>query len=478
MDHSVPVHRIRRYQWIVIAVSLICLFGSLAGSRFWDQDEGYFAGTATEMYARGEWVVPIFNGDLFGHKPPWMYWMMMAGYSIFGVGEFGARIFSAIFGLATACLAFRMGTRLFNPRVGLIAGLVLPSCLMFSVVARAATPDVYLVFFSTLALYLFAKAGFAARPGEAQAIASVVPQRPAAWVAIYGVMGLAALVKGPIGFLFPMAIIGLFLMLLDSPGKNKAGDHGRLSFLQGLSSRWGPGNFLRTFRNMRPVTAICMLCLVAGPWYLIVGWVTGGAFHQEFFGVHHWHRFRTPMDNHSGPIYYYLLSILIGVFPWSMYGIAASREWFRQIRQRNEHFQALMFLGCWVAVYLGFFSLASTKLPNYVVPAYPAVALILAVFVDTALKRCSRQDQTAITISFAGMLMVGAGLAAMPWLLRIPLNGETLLQHAKLNVSAEVLFDRLAWIGVPLLLGSGLAIALVRARRADRRLFCRQRWVE
>ena len=93
---------VSRFRWIVIAVCLICLFTSLGASRFWDQDEGFFASTAASMYAQADWIVPSFNGEMFGHKPPWMYWMMMVGYSLFGIGELGARFFSAVFGMATA----------------------------------------------------------------------------------------------------------------------------------------------------------------------------------------------------------------------------------------------------------------------------------------------------------------------------------------------------------------------------------------
>ena len=74
-----------RYLWIVVAVCLACLFTSLGDSRFWDQDEGFFASAAAAMYASADWIVPSFNGEMFGHKPPWMYWMMMVGYSLFDV---------------------------------------------------------------------------------------------------------------------------------------------------------------------------------------------------------------------------------------------------------------------------------------------------------------------------------------------------------------------------------------------------------
>ena len=119
---------------VVAAVSVLVMAVGLGTTRLWDEDEGYFASTAAEMYQRGDVIEPTFNHELFGHKPPLMYWGMMAGFSVFGVNELGARAASAIFGIATALLTCVLGTRLFNARVGCFAGIVMGSSIMFSVV--------------------------------------------------------------------------------------------------------------------------------------------------------------------------------------------------------------------------------------------------------------------------------------------------------------------------------------------------------
>jgi len=449
-------HIVTRYQWIVLAVCLVCLFTSLGASRFWDQDEGFFASTAASMYAQSDWIVPSFNGEVFGHKPPWMYWMMMTGYSLFGVGEFGARFFSAVFGMATALLVFRMGTRMFNPRVGLIAGIALPTCLMFSVVSRAATPDIFLVFFSTLALYLFSKDGFLDTSGTSKKPLTadrLCPPKWPTWLGMYALMGFAALVKGPIGFLFPMAVIGLFLLLLTPRPQMSTGTTWASKTVQ-LARRFGPINFFKTVWTMRPLTAVAVITLIAGPWYVAVGLRTDGAFLNEFFGVHHWQRFTTPMDNHSGPIFYYPLAILIGMFPWSIFAGPTLLEWYQQLRNRNENFTTLVFLSCWIGVYVGLFSLASTKLPNYILPAYPALALIIAVFVDSAVARNEVSYRKGAALSFGSLVLCGGLLiATLPLVAWVPFNGQTIMEMTHLVESTEGLFGRLAWIGLPLLLG-------------------------
>ena len=102
----------------------------LKATSLWDQDEGFFASTAAEMHANGDWVVPSFNGSMFGHKPPWMYWMMMIGFQMFGTTEFSARLFSAIFGIGTCLLTYQLGKKLFCPQVGWWSAIVLASSIL------------------------------------------------------------------------------------------------------------------------------------------------------------------------------------------------------------------------------------------------------------------------------------------------------------------------------------------------------------
>ena len=130
-----------RYQlWIVAAASVI-FFTNLGGAALWDMDEALYTTCAREMFQRDDWVVPWFNGQMFPEKPPLMFWTMMAGFELFGVNEFGARFFSAVFGVATALAAFHLGRILFNARVGLWTGLITASTIIFTISARAATVD-------------------------------------------------------------------------------------------------------------------------------------------------------------------------------------------------------------------------------------------------------------------------------------------------------------------------------------------------
>jgi len=462
----------RHQLWIVVVAATIMLIG-LGSTRLWDEDEAYFAGAAAEMHAQGDWVVPSFNGRLFAHKPPWMYWMMMIGFRLFGTTEFAARFFSAVFGVATCLLTYHLGRRLFGSRVGLWAGLIMASCVMFNVVSRAATPDSYLVFFSALSLYVFASTGAFQRPAAGSVASppvdtttkSFLPQRWRNFAAMYAVMGLAVLVKGPIGVLFPMAVIGMFL-LATTPARAVAPGASSWRRVREACRPFGPVNFLGTVWRMRPLTAIAMVLLVAGPWYLAVGMRTEGAFLREFFGVHHFQRFTTSMESHRGPVYYYVVAVLVGMFPWSVFALPSLLLLVRHLRGRVERHAALVFVTCWAGVYLGLFTMAGTKLPNYVLPAYPALALIAAYFYQYWIDNPQGVHRYWHRIALGILAAVGiGGLVGLPAAALLQIEGRSLLDAAGLARDVQSDLVWLGLVGLPAFLGGIVAIVLAERGR-------------
>lgn len=459
-----------RHQIEIFAVGIIVFFSNLGVTRLWDQDEAYFARTAVEMHERNEWVVPYFNGEPFAHKPPLMFWMMRVGFSMFGVNELGARFWSGVFGIATALLTYRLGRKVFNANVGLLAGQAMCTTVMFDIVGRAATPDSYLVFFCTLALYLFARREKwdepAAESGREDVLKNISWSQ---WIAIYAVMGVAVLTKGPIGVVLPGCVIGLYLLMRDSVGKLP------------LDATWGDRVllFLRRFTRffvvlwqMRPFTAIATILLVAGPWYVLVDWRTEGNFLAEFFGVHHFGRFFNAMDQHSGPIWYYIPAVLVGFFPWSIFGIPTVLNLMRGCREidksRTPTNLAARFTACWIIVFVGFVSLAQTKLPSYALPAYPALALATAAFIHRWLTQPASVNRWWPRLSFGSLVLVGLIMAIGGPVVAHLLEAGTLIKGRPIaapELSGEVLL--LAGLGAILLIGGGICLALSELRRSE-----------
>jgi 4-amino-4-deoxy-L-arabinose transferase-like glycosyltransferase len=360
---------------IILAVSSLVLFTNLGGPRLWDRDEPRNAGCALEMMQRGDWVVPFFNAELRAHKPVLLYWLIMSAYTVLGVSEFSARFWSAALAIGTALATYGMGRRLFHANVGLWAAVILATTLMFDVAGRAATPDSALIFCSTAALLVYVLSAFPAN-------GTYFPQRWWAAGAMYALMGLAVLAKGPVGAVLPTAVIGMFLLIVRLP---KATD----PIERPVWQRWllaairpfSPSHFLRTCWSMRPLTAILVILAVAGPWYAWVGWRTQGEFLRVFFGEHNLGRAAQAMEGHSGGLWYYPLAILVGFFPWSVFAVPVASDVAARVRQRATWSPGYVFALCWIGVYVSLFSLAQTKLASYVTPCYPALALLTACFV-------------------------------------------------------------------------------------------------
>ncbi len=459
---------VRHQTWIILA-AVIVFFTNLGITRLWDQDEAYFARCAVEMHQRGEWVVPYFNDELFAHKPPFMFWMMRLGFTTFGVSEFSARFFSGVFGVLCGLLVYHLGKRLYSASVGLWAGLAITTCVMFDVVGRAATADSFLVFFVGLAIYIFARWENWETESTDGAHALREPLSvPLPWkmsALMYAVMGMAVLVKGPIGVVLPTAILGLYL-LVRHPLPKLSSDASFSNRIAQYLSQFAPTRIVRTAWKMRPLTALAAVIAVAGPWFVLVGIRTNGEFLNDFFGVHNYGRFLNPMDNHNGPLWYYVPVVLFGFFPWTIFGIPTTVDLVRRVRGNDSGQKAAKLLACWIAVWIGFFSLASTKLPNYVLPAYPALAIAMSCFLNRWLTRPQSVHRWWPRLSFGSLALVGGGLMTLkPVLsLRDP-EGQTLIE--KIGTSVELLntLQAVSLLGLVLVIGAGVCLILSELRR-------------
>jgi 4-amino-4-deoxy-L-arabinose transferase-like glycosyltransferase len=368
---------------LLLVVGAGLFLPNLGVPSLWDIDEGNNAEAAREMLESGNWVVPTFNYQLRIDKPALLYWLQIACYRGFGVGEWAARLPSALAALAAVLLTYELGRRLFGAATGLIAGVVLASAGLFCAAAHFANPDALLNAFTVLTFLIFWR-GFT--------------HRDRTWFVPAGVsMGLAVLAKGPVGLVLPAGVIGLFL----------------------LCSRR-----LRLLLDRRLLLGIVAFALVALPWYAWVGAETKGAFLRGFLRTHNWDRYLSPMEHHGGPFYYYFVVLALGFAPWSVFlGLAAwcsLREWKHGsaperkaedavLRTLRSAPRAHVFLWCWIAVYFVFFSFSGTKLPNYILPIYAPVAFLTARFFDRWRRGVLQPPAWAIRLSLGVLILVGIG---------------------------------------------------------------------
>lgn len=386
-------HRCGHYALLlVVAVALI--FPNLGTPSLWDVDEGNNAEAAREMQDSGNWVVPTFNYELRVDKPALLYWLQMGAFRLFGINEFAARLPSALAALATVIMTYELGRQMFGSMTGLLAGLVLASTGLFCASAHFANPDALLNAFTLLTLLLSWRS--LAGPGHAWSLAGGVSA------------GLAVLAKGPVGLVLPFAVITLYVL-----------------WNRRLHRLW----------NCRLLGATLAFVLVALPWYIWVGVETKVAFLQAFFWKHNVGRFLHPMAHHGGPVYYYLVVLAGGFAPWSAFlGLAGWYGTAGRARRDTQEGNGLVeeretacsvpsasmesglplsyrFLWCWIAVYFVFFSLAGTKLPNYILPLYAPLAVLTARFLERWRSGAVRPASWALHLSVACFALIGLGTA-------------------------------------------------------------------
>lgn len=449
-------------------VAGLVFFTNLGGYALFDEDEPKNAVCGAEMYERGDWIVPTFNAELRTDKPILIYWWMHLSFRTFGVSEFSARLGSALLAVATVFLTYYLGRTLYSPAIGFLAGIILSTCLMFSAVGRAVTPDATLIFCLVLAFasYVWAVArrrgGHFCGPDATGANVSwrdLVPASHWTALAMYLAMGLAILAKGPIGVLLPCAIIGLFLMV--SIRRDELRD-GRLSAPAGAWWRrmvaatmqvFHPARILQAALAMRLLLGAVVVLTVALPWYVLVGIQTDGAWLRGFLGDHNLGRFLQPKENHGGPLVYYAIVLLLGCFPWSVFLPIAIWQLRCRLTKGAAWSDSDRLLACWTGVWFVFFSLARTKLPNYVLPMYPALALVTARYLQEW--RVSANGVGMISFQHCCRIL---GVVGVLMMVGLPIAVSVLLAGEEF----------LLMIGLVPIVGGALAYAAAIHERRDR----------
>lgn len=367
------------------------LLPGIGTAPLWDEDEPKNAACSVAMLDSGNWIVPTFNGDLRVEKPPLVNWVQMVGIGLLGRNEAGVRIGSVCLTIGTCLLTSWLGRLLAGPAVGLLTGIIMASCLWTAVGGRAATPDAPLVFCTTLAATLFAHS----LRGGCQTIS----RHHAIGIGL--ACGAAVLAKGPVGLVLPLVAFWLSRCWLSTPAP---------------ASGWG-SRLVQAGIGLRPLTICGVAAGVALPWYALVGFFTEGRWLTEFLLVHNAGRFAAPMEGHDGSLLYYPVVAAIGLFPWSLVILAVPvHAWFvwRNAPVGDPRRMAIAFAGSWALTWIGTFSLAGTKLPGYIWPAYPALSLATAVYlIDWLEQRTGWERWLSPRLTPDAVLRIGWGSLAV-----------------------------------------------------------------
>jgi len=353
---------------LLLALCATLFFWRLGITPLDDFDEAYYAEGAREMLERGDLGTPYYNGRPFLLKPILIYWLIAAAFRIFGPTEFAARSVSAFFAALIVLLTCCFAGRTIGRRAGLLAGVALALCYMWIDTGREAMIDMPLTAALASAMFLFFTASNSKPP-------------TATWrfLAAYPLLGVAVLAKGP-------AATGVVLA-------------GLLAFL--LAS----GRFRTFLRQAHPLPGLALLLAVAAPWYVYES-LHQPEFVRTFLIQEHFGHLQGELARDE-PWYGHLKNLLVGFYPWVLFLPAALASAFRQ----SDRGHVLRFAAWWALAVVAAFSLAGAKLPHYLVPAFPPMAILVAGWFEAWFER--RADGPAWSaLAFGLLAAIGLALAA------------------------------------------------------------------
>ena len=367
----------------------LCFFSHLSALGLVGPDEPRYAAVAREMAATGDWVTPRLYGQPWFEKPTLYYWAAAACFRLFGGSELPARLPSALAALAAALAVARLAWKHYGAGTLHAALLIFPTCVGAIGFARAATPD--MLFAAALTLALASAAGALRRAG---ALRSSPGTRPgsggaAASVALFGAwLGVAALAKGPAALILAAGSIALWAA---------------------ATRLWKHALLLA-----RPL-AILSFCVVALPWYALCALRNPG-FLSTFLVLHNFRRYLTPVFQHRQPFWFFAPILLLGLLPWTALLLALAGKGMRLREENSWRFSPGLFLLCWIVFPAVFFSFSQSKLPGYVLPAIPPLAVLLA----SALQPESDSAASRWVLVAVGLTWMALAFSIPHWMKRFP----------------------------------------------------------
>jgi 4-amino-4-deoxy-L-arabinose transferase-like glycosyltransferase len=317
----------------------IVWFSNIGERKLVRPDEGRYAEIAREMVSSGDWVTPRLNGFKYFEKPPLQYWATALAFTAFGNSEWTARLWPALTGFLAILLVWYFAHRAIGPPAGWYAAAVLASSFLFTFIAHVVTLDMGLTLLlssSVLSLAMAQRDSTGARETRNWMLA--------AWV----FAALAVLSKGLIGIVLPAGALALYIL---------------------VERDW------RLLGRLHSVAGLFLFLLVAAPWFIAVSLANREFF--DFFFIHeHFERFLTKVHGRYQPAWYFAPVLLAGALPWTLTLIPAL--WQAWKKKPSLTFQTDRFLLVWCAVVFVFFSVSDSKLASYILPVFPALAVLLA----------------------------------------------------------------------------------------------------
>ncbi len=316
---------------VLLGIAFLSLFPLLGSAPLFDEDEGFYAEASREMVENGDYLTAHFNGAPQYDKPILIYWFQTLSFRIFGLNEFAARFPSALATLLWMLAIFGFARRHLGLQCGILSALFFISAVQITITGKAAIVDSALNLFMTQCLFHFYE------------YTQNKNKRPIYAAAFYA--GLAFLAKGPVAVVIPFGVSLIYCLMQKE--------------------------FRLWLRMVFNLPAILIFAVIALPWYVLEYLNQGAIFIQDFFLKHNLERYSRAFEDHSGSMFYYIPVIIIGTLPHC--GLLAPL-----IRRVGTLWKQEVYRFCliWIGFVLILFSFGGTKLPHYILSAFPPLFIL------------------------------------------------------------------------------------------------------
>lgn len=330
----------KRWLWVLLLAVVVIWFGNLEYRKLIKPDEGRYAEISREIVTSGDWTTPRLNDLKYFEKPPLQYWTTAAAYEVFGEHNWTARIWTALTGFLGIILIYFTALRLWGREAGLYSAAVLGSSVLYVMIGHMNSLDMGMTFFMALGMCGFVLAQHDGATQHENRIWMHV-----AWAAL----ALAVLSKGLIGLVLPGAVLVLYTL---------------------IQRDWA------LWKRLHLITGTLLFLAITAPWFIAVS--RANPEFPHFFFIHeHFERFLTKTHNRYEPWWWFFPVLAGGILPWLVnLADALLHAWKRDDAVR-ERFSAKRFLLIWAVFIFVFFSMSGSKLASYILPIFPALALLI-----------------------------------------------------------------------------------------------------
>lgn len=401
---------------LFLTLSIGLFFFILAGTRpLFVPDEGRYAEIAREMITRHDYVTPYLNGMIYFEKPALFYWLEAAAIKLGGLSLWSLRSVNVLLGLLGCLMTYAVARLLYDRITGLLAAFVLATATLYFVMTHMISLDLPVTVFIAATLYAF--------------LLGTLYRRNSLFYLAALCAALAVLTKGLIGVVLPGGIIGLWII---------------------MTRQWS------LLRSLPVITCLLIFILVAAPWHVMVN-QRHPAFFNFYFIEQHFLRYTTKEVGHYQPVWFFLPHLILGFFPWIIFLPQAIVHLFQEHKRDSDTRRAGFYFLIWAGLIFVFFSFSKSKLIPYILPIFPALAIMIAHYLRNMCKR------NKSTFGFKAGYMTLIGLAC--------LIAYVLIRFSHSPTLPDPLLARY-WLSIAttLLIVSSLTAALLAIRHAQKAL--------